>query len=251
MIRIVFGGEQLQQFRSRPETDAYVKIHIPPAGAEYGLPFDPTELRSTHPREQWPRTRTYTIRNWDQAQHLLTVDFVVHGDAGVAGPWAAGAAAGDQVMLGGPGGGYEPDLEIPHHMFIGDEAVLPAIAVSLERLTGAQTATVIAQVPDAEHRLPLTTDASLNLIWLEGYAYEPVLEAVRAADFDPAVTQVFLHGEAQMVREVRKHLVLDRGLSQDRLSASGYWKKDLDDETWRQEKRDWNRAADEELAIGS
>jgi NADPH-dependent ferric siderophore reductase len=38
------------------------------------------------PRENWPRTRSCTVQAWDAQRSLLTLDFVVHGDAGVAGP---------------------------------------------------------------------------------------------------------------------------------------------------------------------
>ena len=30
--------------------------------------------------------RTYTVRHWDPIRGELTIDFVVHGDEGVAGP---------------------------------------------------------------------------------------------------------------------------------------------------------------------
>ena len=39
------------------------------------------------------RVRTYTVREWDGER--LTIDFVVHGDEGVAGPWALPAQPGD------------------------------------------------------------------------------------------------------------------------------------------------------------
>lgn len=248
MLRIVFGGEGLAGFRTVTHTDAYVKIHLPPAGAEYGVPFDPGEIRGRYPREQWPRTRTYTVRHWDPERLLLTCDFVVHGDEGVAGPWAQAARPGDEVMLGGPGGGYEPALSVGHHLFVGDEAVLPAIAASLERLTDTHTAQAIVQVPSPEHRLALESAAALEVVWLDGFEPEPVLQAVGAATFPPSGTQAFVHGEATMVRLVRRHLVVERGLALERLSASGYWKKDLDDERWREQKRDWIAAAEADLA---
>jgi hypothetical protein len=62
---------------------------------------------------------------------------------------------------------------------------------------------------------------------------------------------VFVHGEASVVREIRRHLVLDRGLAREALSASGYWKLDEDDETWRARKADFNRQADAELEAAS
>jgi NADPH-dependent ferric siderophore reductase len=70
---------------------------------------------------------------------------------------------------------------------------------------------------------------------------------VRELDFPPGDVHAFVHGEAMVVREIRRHLVVDRGVPKEALSASGYWKRDRDDEGWRAEKADFNRQADEEL----
>jgi NADPH-dependent ferric siderophore reductase len=255
MLRIVFGGKGLAAFEPGPFTDSYVKLHLPPPGADYTVPFDPAEIRATLPSEQWSRTRTYTVRAWDGVRRLLTIDFVVHGDEGLAGPWAAAAAVGDLAQLSGPGGGYAPDPAVGHHLFIGDEAVLPAIAVSLGQLSAGQRATVIAQVPSELHRLELLSpgggagaDVAVDVVWLEGFETAPVLDALATVSFDPADTQAFVHGEATMVRLVRRELAVGRGLPLARLSASGYWKQDLTDERWRAEKRDWIAAADADVA---
>ena len=61
------------------------------------------------PREQWPHTRTYTVRWVDHGSRELAIDFVIHGDEGLAGPWAASAQPGDSLIFTGPGGGYNPD----------------------------------------------------------------------------------------------------------------------------------------------
>ena len=38
-----------------------------------------------------PTVRTYTVRKVDTECREISIDFVVHGDHGVAGPWAAAA----------------------------------------------------------------------------------------------------------------------------------------------------------------
>jgi hypothetical protein len=55
----------------------------------------------------------------------------------------------------------------------------------------------------------------------------------------PAPTSAFLHGEAGMVRELRRHLRVDRGIPRDALSVSGYWRLGVTDEGWRAGKRAW------------
>nr|BFE70881.1 hypothetical protein GCM10020092_041820 [Actinoplanes digitatis] len=115
-------------------TDHYVKLYFPPPGTTYPEPFDLAVIRETMPRERQPLVRTYTVRRWLPEVPELWIDFVVHGDAGIAGPWAAGARPGDPVRFMGPGGGYAPDPDADWHLLADDESALPAIAVALERM---------------------------------------------------------------------------------------------------------------------
>lgn len=91
MVRLTLAEGDLRGFAMPEATDAYINVAIPPAGAPYDPVFDPALIRAELPREYWPARRRYTVRAWDAASRLLTVDFVVHGDDGVAGPWAAAA----------------------------------------------------------------------------------------------------------------------------------------------------------------
>ena len=90
----------------------------------------------------------------------MAIDFVVHGDAGLAGPWAATAEAGDSIGFFGPGGAYAPDPAAPAHLLVGDEAALPAVAAALEALPQDAAADVYVEVADADHQIPLATDQS-------------------------------------------------------------------------------------------
>lgn len=113
LVRVVLGGDAFDAFTRTQMTDQYVKLVFDDAGE--------------------PVTRTYTIRSVDEQARTLSIDFVVHGDSGLAGPWAA-AAPGDTLVLGGSGGGYAPDATADWRLFAGDESALPAIAAALEAL---------------------------------------------------------------------------------------------------------------------
>jgi NADPH-dependent ferric siderophore reductase len=242
-------GPGLEGFRAGEFTDHYVKLQFPPPGAPYGPPFDPAEVRASLPREQWFRTRTYTVREWDPEGRRLTVDFVVHGDEGVAGPWVLQAKVGDPLQFLGPGGAYAPDPAVGWHLLVGDESALPAIAVALERIPAGRRAELVLQVPGPDHEIPPESEADVRVRWLHGDGAEEVLDVVAGLSLATGETwQAFVHGEAAMVRAVRRHLLVDRGLPRERLSASGYWKRNRTDEEWREDKPEWKRLAESDVA---
>lgn len=250
MIRVVLGGDDLQAFAAGAFSDHYVKLLFPAPGASYGMVFDVEQIRAELPREQWPRTRTYTVRAWDPERVRLTLDFVHHGDTGVAGPWAANAQPGDEIQLLGPGGAYLPDPEAAWHLLVGDASVVPAISASLERMPAGVPVHVILEVEDAAEELPLPGSADVHVTWLhrDGAIGERLLPAVAALDFPEGTPQVFVHGEANAVRALRKHLLVDRALPREALSISGYWKQTLTEDGWQASKAEWNREVEQDVA---
>jgi NADPH-dependent ferric siderophore reductase len=247
MVRVVVGG--LDGFAAGEFTDHYVKLQLPPQGAGYAAPFDPEDVKARLPREQWPRTRTYSVRAWDPERQLLTIDFVVHGDAGVAGPWAAAAKPGDVLQLSGPGGAYAPDPGAAWHLMVGDLSVLPAIGASLQRVPSGVPVHAIVELDDDADRQALTSPGELQVTWLRADGSDGVLvDAVRALEFPDGPLHAFVHGEASSVRAVRRHLLVDRGVPREALSVSGYWKRERDEEGWREDKAEWNRLAEQDVA---
>jgi NADPH-dependent ferric siderophore reductase len=244
MIRIVAGGEGLAAFQPVEFTDAYVKVIFPVPGVSYPRPFDLGTIRAELPREHWPKMRSYTVRGYDPHAGELTLDFVHHGDEGLAGPWAAGARPGDELMFAGPGGAYAPRDEADWHLFVGDESALPAIAASLEVLPAGVPARVFVEVADAAEEQVLTTKADARVRWLHRSAGADLVAAVRELDFPDGTVQAFVHGEAGAVRQLRRYLLGDRGVRRDLLSVSGYWRRGATDEEWRAEKAA-ERAAEE------
>lgn len=240
-MRIVFGGEGLAGFEAGEFTDHYVKLQFPPTRASYAPPFDLERVRAERPKEEWPRVRAYTVSDWDAERRLLTIDFLVHGEEGVGGPWAAVARPGDLLQLRGPGGAYAPDPEADWHLMAGDTSVIPAISAALRRLPRGRPVHVFLQVDGPEEELELRSPADLRPHWLHGGGEEALAGALEALEFPPGRVHVFLHGEATAVRLARRHLVVERGVPAAALSASGYWKRSRTDEGWREEKADWKR----------
>ena len=168
---------------------------------------------------------------------------MVHGDAGIAGPWAASVAPGDVLVFEGPGSGYRPDPDADWHLMVGDESALPAIAASMEAVP-AGTSVVVRLVCDGpDHEIPLASPGDLDLRWLHrtGAADDVDLlaDAVSDLEFPAGRVHAFVHGEAQEIRAVRRHLLTDRGLDRRDMSCSPYWRRTMNDEAWRKVKRDF------------
>jgi NADPH-dependent ferric siderophore reductase len=255
MIRVVLGGDGLDRFATRGQTDHYVKLLFPAPGVSYPEPIDVRRIREQLPREQWPTTRTYTVRSWDPETRELALDFVIHGDEGLAGPWAANARPGDVLHFSGPGGGYAPDPAADWHLLAGDESALPAIAAALEQLPADAAAHVFIEVADAAEEQKLQSPADAAITWVHrgnGSVGEALVGAVSGFTFPTGLPHVFVHGEAGFVKELRRLLRVERGLPMDRMSISGYWRLGHDEDGWQSSKRAWNAQveAEQEPASG-
>lgn len=253
LARVGLGGPGLSGFTLPDATDAYVNLAFPPADAPYDGVFEPAQVREQHDERFWPARRRYTVRRWDPSSGTLTLDFVVHGDRGIGGPWAANAREGDLLVFEGPGGGYRPDPGADWHLLVGDESALPAIAASLEAVPTGRPAVVRLLCDGPEHEIPLDSPADLDLVWLHrsGDADQDshLLErAVAALPWPTGRGHAFVHGEAEEIRGVRRHLLADRGLPRADMSCSPYWRRTMADEEWRRVKRDFVAAMDADTA---
>jgi NADPH-dependent ferric siderophore reductase len=249
MIRVVLTVDPATPLEIGAHTDHYVKLLFAPEGVSYPEPLDVEAIRRDLPREQWPRTRTYTVRAWDKAARELTLDFVHHGDEGLAGPWAAGARPGDTIHFNGPGGGYTPDPTAAWHLLAGDESALPAVAAAVEQLPPGARAVVFLEVPGPDDEQKFTTAGDADIHWLHrgsGPVGAALVDAVTTLDFPPGDVHAFIHGEAGFVKELRRHLRLDRAVPRERLSISGYWRRGADEDGWQASKREWNEQVERE-----
>jgi NADPH-dependent ferric siderophore reductase len=243
LVRLVLGGEGFARFSSNAFTDRYVKIFFSPSGEELHPPFDVAELRATLPAERVPVTRTYTVREVNEAEGWLAIDFVVHGDEGLAGPWAASAVPGDRVVLTGPGGGYAPDPTADWHLLVGDESALPAIAAALDSLPDDAEGDAFVEVDGPDDEVPLTVPAGVELRWVHrGEAADGttslLADAVAAAPWRDGRVHAFVHGERESVKALRDVVLHQRGVAREHLSISGYWARGRAEDRFQAEKRE-------------
>ncbi|MEV7604964.1 siderophore-interacting protein [Paenarthrobacter sp. NPDC089322] len=242
MVRIVAGGPGFRDYANNEFVDRYVKIVFPQPGVDYQLPLDLWAIRETMPREQWPHTRTYTIRWVNLEAQELAIDFVVHGDEGLAGPWAAAAEPGDSLIFTGPGGAYNPDTDADWHLFAGDDAAIPAIAACIEALGPEAQGMAFLEVDSAADILPISAPQGLELHWLQrngvpAGSSELLLDALRTAEWLPGRVDVFAHGERGYMKGLREILFVQHGLERSQVSLSGYWAQGRVEEVFQAEKK--------------
>lgn len=236
LVRVVAGGESLAGFTDNGHTDAYVKLLFvdPSLGVE--PPYDMAALRAAGPS---PVVRTYTVRWVDRAAHRLAIDFVTHGDTGVAAVWAAKAAPGDRLVLSGPGGGYAPDPAAAWHLFAGDLSAAPAIAAALEALPADARGVAYLEVADPGDALELKRPDQVAVHWLVNTDADDVAFLARAlggVDWTGGV-QAFVHGERESVKAMRA-VLRDRGVPRESISISGYWARGRTEDVFQAEKRE-------------
>ena len=152
----------LQPKRTKFRKQHKGRIHGDAKGGS-DLTFGHFGLKATEPAHRWPVTRTYTVRAYDPVHNEMTIDFVVHGDEGLAGPWAARAVSGDRIGFFGPGGGYAPDPRADCHLLVGDESAIPAIAAALDRLGDRARARVYLEVGGSADEQVLSVSPDVDL----------------------------------------------------------------------------------------
>lgn len=243
LIRVWIGGPGVEGLNAGAMTDHYVKIWF--ANPELGLtpPYDVAALRDTVAPEDLPVTRTYTLAVIEQDR--FACDFVVHGDAGIAGPWASRAKHGDRVVFSEPGGAYSPDLSADWHLFAGDESAIPAIGAALRRLAEQAPAAVgvaYLEVDTSADELELVAPDGVEIRWLHRGDAEPgsstvLSDAVAAHEFADGRVSVFAHGERECMKAIRD-VVKARGIPREDLSLSGYWAYGRTEDRFQAEKRE-------------
>lgn len=225
--RVVLGGAAFDEYLAHhlDSTDTYVKLVFADG--------DDTVLR------------TYTVRWVDPEARELALDFVTHGTEGLAGPWALSAQPGDTLRFRGPGGAYRPRPDADHHLFVGDESALPAIAASLASLEPGARATAFVEIDGPGHEIDLPSSGEVDVRWLHRNGATPgsttlLDDAVRAWPWPEGRVQAFVHGESALLKSVRPYL-LDGRVERADISVSAYWRRGETEEgfrAWKREQQD-------------
>jgi len=86
---------------------------------------------------------------------------------------------------------------------------------------------VFIEVAHDDHRQELTAPAGVEISWLApADDHSVALQAVRSASWWDGSPFAWVAGESAVVRDLRRHLVEDRGMAKEAIDFSGYWKQE-------------------------
>ena len=212
-VRVRLTGSDLEGFESLGSDD-HMRLFFPagPVGSV-------EEMRAAPSRE-------YTPLAW--GADWLDVEFAVHGDAGVAAPWAANAPLGSSIGVGGPRGSAVL-VGTPGSWFLtGDETAIPAIRRFAALIPEGANARIVIETVSASRELEI--DAPVAVEWLHrgddpaGSALIAFLDGLGAADAAGEDAFVFIAAEQSVVKPGRA--LLERwGVDTSRAVVKGYWKR--------------------------
>ncbi|MFJ8863741.1 SIP domain-containing protein [Streptomyces sp. NPDC102451] len=239
MRRVTLSGEQLRAFTTAeglvrpafesPGFDDDLAFYFPyPGRRDPVLPVQ-AEAKLIVPKDPRPLSRAYTVRRWDPEAGELDVDFAKHG-VGAGTTWACRTQPGDRIHLSGPSTSKAFPAGADWLLVAGDETALPAIGRLLDELPSDARAQVFIEIAEDAHRQELRELPGVDVTWLvrpgAAAGTVPLLtETVRGAEWWPGQAFAWLAGEHTAVRDIRRHLVEDRGMPKEDIDFAGYWRR--------------------------
>lgn len=225
MVRVTFGGSGLSGFVTTSIGDEFVRVRFPGPSGTLMLPVLDAEGMWREPEGCDAHIEPYTIRRHCAETGEVDIDLVVHGH-GRAANWAVHARPGDRVAFGNPRGLYEPPQNASSLIFVTDETGIPALARLAEQLQPGVHAVAAVEIADASHQQPIG-DGSMHVEWIvgrgNGRGPSAMTEALRAMPITDDC-YVWIAGEAGELRDARRYLRHERGLSPKQYAVIGYWR---------------------------
>ncbi|MFI7006949.1 siderophore-interacting protein [Streptomyces sp. NPDC050145] len=259
LLRVTFTGPELDAFHGGGR-DQSLSLFLPHPGQDapvLPVPEPGDDGRAWHAAFRALRDdvravmRSYTLSGQRrEPRQEVDIDFVLHGgDPSTVGPacaWAETAGPGDKVVVLGPAVTdntavrCRPHEDFDHIVMWGDETAVPAALGVLAWLPASVTAHVWLEVPHRGDIQPVTTAADAHVTWLVRDEDSPMaLDAVRTAELpDAARPYAWLAGESGTMRELRRHLVRERGYDKRAVTFVGYWKRGLSEDALREQPAD-------------
>jgi len=226
-VRVTFSGPELDGFTTKGPAEHLKVLFAQPGETQPVIPEWGPEGAILREGQAFPTSRTFTPRFWRPESLELVIDFMLHGE-GLASDWANGARTGDVMAVSGqPGGAWTVDPGADWYLLAADESALPGLATILEALPAGKHARVFVEVRDDQEQLALESPASIDVTWLyhgDDLPGARIENAIRAIELPAGEGRVWVGCEAEIMRNVRRHLLVDRGMDRAAIHTHGYWK---------------------------
>jgi NADPH-dependent ferric siderophore reductase len=166
--------------------------------------------------------RRYTIRRLDSLEGTADFEFEMHNGSGPATRWVATAQVGQRLEAIGPRGAVKVRLEATTHLFVVDDAAMPAVFAMLDALPANMSVIALLVTSHGAKSRPTGVGRpGTSLVWLD---YEEIVDELNDL-YLSADTAVYLFGERQLVRLVEEILV-EGGIDRDAVTSKAYWRRD-------------------------
>lgn len=210
-VRLRLQGDDLSDFTSTGSDD-HLRIYL----ADQKVATI-EELRAIPSRE-------YTPLAW--GEDWIELEFLVHGDEGIAGRWAANAEIGSVAGIGGPRGSKVLTGRPDCWLLVGDETAVPAIRRFAKLMDTDAVGRIIIEI--GGDKIPVDAPVPVEYVHRGGAPAEALaakLGELDASDRPAGDVFAFVAAEQSIVKPARA-LLLDRwGLDVERINVRGYWKR--------------------------
>lgn len=228
MVRVTLTGDDLRRFDYRG-FDQWFRLAVPVDDhARFDNLPDKFDTRSylrylVLPRSTRPVIRNYTVRAFRPADLELDIDFVCHGTAGVAGPWAESVEPGTEVAFIDQGCGWAP-VPADWSLLVADESGLPAVLGILRDMPRDAVGHAVVELIDAADAQDVDAPAGMTLHWVSRAEGGTALDRLRSLDWPTGTPYAFAVGESKIATGARRYLVGERGVPKENVTFCGYWK---------------------------
>jgi len=188
-----------------------------------------------------PIVRTYTVRAYRAAAQELDIDFFIHDAPGPASSWAANAKAGDAIGFKGPSSPKLVNTDSDWIIAAGDMSAMPALEANLERLPRDIRGIAVFETVSPEDQHVVSAPEGIEVRWvLNPHPDKPntvLYEAVRAVPLPKGRGAVWIAGESDCIRKLRRYFKSEVGIERSHFYGSGYWQIGLTEDAHQVAKR--------------
>ncbi|MFV0448528.1 MAG: siderophore-interacting protein [Vibrio sp.] len=229
--RITLQGDAIAHFGKQSEGD-YIKLLFSPEGSTHIADIEEGAR---------PLMRTYTIRQFDEQNNSIVVDFVRHitqdPTSGFAARWSVNAKAGDTISIAGPGQGQSINTNSDWVFLAADMTSLPALAVTLANLNEKSRGYAVIEVNEHEDVQTLQAPEGVKVIWAIAEYGDKLVAQVKAQAWLDGQCAVWCACEFDSMKALRQYFRNDKEIDRDFIYISSYWKNGVSEDGHKVIKR--------------